>query len=161
MVIKLVNLFLFFRFSSSSEYLLSTARSQDWCQGSESGGQGCRMILWKEPILFSLGPQFWCHLSEGTVVLRKLLLSGAVICEIISRANPEVSGKRGGIHCIEGPVVGGPGCCPSCVELLTPTAFLSGLWAVSMEAPWSCCPTWPVPCGNIAKHVLWTYLLIK
>lgn len=57
------------------------------------------------------------------------MLSEAVVCEIISRENPEVSGKHGGIHGIEAPVIGGPGCCNSSVvlDLLPPTPFLSGL----------------------------------
>lgn len=83
------------------------------------------MILWKETALFSLGPYLWCHQSEGTVVLRELLLSGAVVYEIICRENSEVSGKHGGTHGIGAPVDVGPGYCKSCVVLglLTPTPF--------------------------------------
>lgn len=61
------------------------------------------------------------------IVLRKLLLSGAVVCELISRENPEVSGRQGGIHDVEAPVLGVPRCYNYWVvlELLPPTPLLS------------------------------------
>lgn len=61
------------------------------------------------------------------IVMRQLLLSGAVVCELISRENPEVSGRHGGIHGVEAPVLGVPGCYNSwlVLELFLPTPLLS------------------------------------
>lgn len=108
-------------------------------RGGDGGIEGATegtstvFVLWFLTRWERLGPLSWCCLSEAALVLRKPLLPGAVVCEIISsRENPEVSGKRQEVHGIEAPVLGGPGCCNFCAIRASYTHTFSK-WIASCE----------------------------
>lgn len=83
---------------------------------SEGWGWGCRRVTQKEPAL-SLSLILTQRGETGPlslvppiqVVLRKPVLSWTVVCEVSSsRENPDISGKRQGVHGTEASVLGGP-----------------------------------------------------